>query len=171
MDMATTVSGSATRFQARGAPASQVCDRRSWRHHRRSLTDRRACALCRFVLVKREDRKPRSFVANERAFGRFERVEWDREALVKWPDAGLAAQWQHVIVLLTRTALHMRGMTQEELAAEMGYTTQYVRDRIGGHRWLGLTDAATLQRVLGVRVLRPASEFEVPVDWRDEPEA
>lgn len=120
--------------------------------------------------MERDYSKPRAFVSNERLFGRYERVEWDPEALSNLPDAALAAQWQHVIVLLSRTALHMRGMTQEELAAEMGYGTQYVRDRMGGHRWLSLTDAATLQRVLGVRVMRPASEFEVPVDWRDEPD-
>lgn len=66
--------------------------------------------------------------------------------------------------------MQLRAMTQEELAAEMGYTTQYVRDRLAGHQRISLTDAATLQRVLGVRVMRPASEFEVPVDWRDEPD-
>lgn len=118
---------------------------------------------------RRDYRLPRHFVTTMTTFGRFETVQWDRDALRRYPDQGLAAQWQHVLIVLTRAALLYREMTQEELAREMGRETQYVRDRFGGQRWLTLVDAAALERVLGVHLVRPGSEIEIPVEWTSEP--
>lgn len=102
-------------------------------------------------------------------FGRYQSVQWRGDGLDAAPDLGLAAQWQHVVVLLARSAMTVLPMTQEGLAKQMGRERQYVRDRFGGHRWLSLADAAALERLLGVRLIRPSAEIEVPVDWSDEP--
>lgn len=113
--------------------------------------------------------KPRHFLVREKMFGRYQSVQWRGDGLDAAPDLGLAAQWQHVVVLLARSAMTVLPMTQEDLAKQMGRERQYVRDRFGGHRWLSLADAAALERLLGVRLIRPSAEIEVPVDWSDEP--
>lgn len=102
-------------------------------------------------------------------FGRYQSVQWRGDGLDAAPDLGLAAQWQHVVVLLARSAMTVLPMTQEGLAKQMGRERQYVRDRFGGHRWLSLADAAALERLLGVRLIGPVRRSKCPLTGRTSP--
>ena len=113
---------------------------------------------------------PRSYLANPRHFGRFNKVEMNEGAVQAHPEAATAARWQHHIAVRARIALHFRGITHEEFAKQMGREKQYLYDRLNGQRWLTLTDLGFLAHRLEVRVVAPSEGIEgIPVDMRVEP--
>lgn len=115
--------------------------------------------------------KPRNFLAHPKAYGQYADVKWNPDMVATHPDAATAARWQHRIAVQARVALQMSGITQEDFARQMGREKQYLADRINGHRWMSLPDAAFLANRLGVHVIQPeANPRRVPVDRRTPPQ-
>lgn len=102
-------------------------------------------------------------------FGRYEVVEWKPSDSPERSDAIRAAQWQHAVAFLASAALVYREWDRADLARLMGRERQYVWDRLQGRTHMSLTDCASLQRLLGVALIRPTGDAPIPVGLEAEP--